>query len=49
MNTLEHIYRVHNTDNFHWELLRKEVVDNVIISYTTKLSDGLFYIAKTWM
>ena len=40
----EHVnaYRVHRTVNFYWDVLRKNVVENAVISYTTNLVMACF-------
>ena len=42
-------YKVHSTENLNWHILKKTDIENAVVSYTNKLSDGLFYIPKTWM
>lgn len=46
----EHIraYKIYNGENNHYKVLRKIDLQSAVMSYTNKLSDGFFYIAKLW-
>ena len=41
--------KIYEILSFHWEILSKADMDNALISYVNKLSDGMYYINKNWM
>ena len=42
-------FKIYDMQCFHWEIFSKADMQNAVVSYANKLSDGMFYITKNWI
>ena len=47
----EHLraFKIHDLNNFHWEIISRTDLKNAAFSYVNKIRDGSFYITKNWI